>query len=731
MSTWLSDMLSATPFGSMNLMYNQCYADSTARWYMNNPWTNNFAFSPYSFNMGFNSFLNPIISWNFTAQNIFGNCGAWNVQQPFSPWGWYQQTTNNNSNSNTTDPTEDMYKDRYNKLYNIVKAILIDDGGDEDDRVANGELTAKINGCSKKKTYKEKYEALKALYVEYEVDDKDLQAYLEKSNLKISIGKTQSDKATIYNLLLDSGYRELSPLDKTTTAVNNIESQIKALGNSQGDLSALEISKTDVLAVISAYNDTKGDLIDKVMTAVNGISNDQQRGTAESCVQSLITALTSRANDLKDSKYLDEKTKENITEAIKALNAKTIGNTEDFKMAFNDLYVLTRLANARIIEKSLNNQFGFLKQGIGGFVTENTIKDLEDENIKTSGIDSLKSQIKIAESTGRRRSDNIDDKDTTQQQIEKLEKAGYIAKVPDAKVEECQVYKVVADGSFIMLGTDDQIYKVTKTKDSYAAETDTVKAKDIEAAGKKAQERKELEEKLSKNDKITSEKTDNGTVYKVTIKKETHTYVITEDNKLQEIDSTMKNVGTPITYDELDKQIKEASKPKVSIKVSNLSKQIMKDTAIGQGNWNAYDSNFKKGLENCLKGIKDAFAENSEYYTLEEWNDAYDATINYYKDALGSLCTVTWNQLYEKDQTKGIEVDSYKDQNDRTCNFQCYIDRTGENVDSYVELKNRNKSDSTDIYVGCDWDSWGYNDFYIYINPDRAIEKFKSFLPKK
>lgn len=740
MSTWLSDMLSATPFGSMNLMYNQCYADSTARWYMNNPLVNNFMFTPYSFNMG----LNPEFVWYQTGFNMFNNAGAWNIQQPFSPWGWYQQTTNNNSNSNTTDPEQkaenEKYTQQYTKLQNLLKGILILNDGTDGDNFLGTKLDAEIAKCAKEKTPKEKYEALKKVYEayckEYDIKESDIQAYLEKCSLEISIGISESKKATIHELLRQSGYKGFNVTKNTQTAVNNIDSQINALGNPQGDLSALNISETDVLAVISAYNDTNGDLIDNVMKAVNGISDPQQRGTAESGVKSLITALTSRANDLKDSKYLDKDSKDKITTAIEKLNKEKIVNSEGFKKAFNDLYVLTRLANARIIEKSLNNQFGFLKQGIGGFVTENTIEDLKKEKIKTSGIDSLKSQINIAESTGRRHSDGIKEEDTPQQQIEKLEEAGYIEKVDGAKVDERQVYKVVADGSYIILGTDDKIYKVTKTNDSYTAEANTVKAKDIEAAGKKAKARKELEEDLAKLSGIPSETIGDNTVYTIKIAGKDFKFIIDGDNKIREVEVaddevTVQSSGA-MTLDALKQKIDEANTPKFSIKVGNLKNEIMSCTAISQGNWNACDSDFKKGLENCLQGIKDAYDAHRDYYSQEEWDNAYEATINYYKDALGSLCTVNWNKLYEKDQTKSIEVDSYADKDGRTCNFQCYIDRTGENVDSYVELKNRNKSDSTDtdIYVGCDWDSWFRNEFYIYINTDRAVEKFKSFLPK-
>lgn len=687
MSTWLSDMLSATPFGSMNLMYNQCYADSTARWYMNNPLVNNFMFTPYSFNMG----LNPEFVWYQTGFNMFNNAGAWNVQQPFSPWGWYQQTTNNNSNSNTTDPEQkaenEKYTQQYTKLQNLLKGILILNDGTDEDNFLGTKLDAEIAKCAKEKTPKEKYEALKKVYEayckEYDIKESDIQAYLEKCSLEISIGISESKKATIHELLRQSGYKGFNVTKNTQIAVNNIDSQIKALGDPQGDLSALNISETDVLAVISAYNDTKGDLIDNVMKAVNGISDPQQRGTAESGVRSLITALISRANDLKNSRYLDEKTKENITEAIKALNVKTIGNTEYFKMAFNDLYVLTRLANARIIEKSLNNQFGFLKQGIGGFVTENTIKDLEDENIKTSGIDSLKSQINIAESTGRRRSDDINEDDTPSQQIEKLEKAGCIEKVDGAKVGEIEVYRE-KEGARRLLIPDEKgdFYEVEEKEGVYTKKNGAVaiKASEIKTARDKAIKEKENARKNAKN-----------------------------------------NI-------KLNKEVE--------------SVRLMKRKGITQGHWSGHISGFNDDLD---KEINKLFVWNADCgFTQDEFNAAKKTLKSYYMSAYMALEKTRWNEStadnIEPSIRKGqhdllgdsFEYYKYYADGSRTgqpCNDQSSCKKHGNHrrVDDFAELNT--ESSQTGMYVGCQYDWLFNNNFYIYIDTNEMLQKFKSFLP--
>ena len=162
----------------------------------------------------------------------------------------------------------------------------------------------------------------------------------------------------------------------------------------------------------------------------------------------------------------------------------------------------------------------------------------------------------------------------------------------------------------------------------------------------------------------------------------------------------------------------------------------MKGDAISDGNWSAYiDDEFKTGLENCFSKLKKGW-DSDNPYTQKEWEDAVDATINYYKDALANLSYADdWNFEYKKG-TNGNNSGlysaptwTYKDKNGNQCQIQSYTHDDGGKVNSYMELKKRDTSVDADIYIGCDYDSWWYNDFYIYLNPDKVIERFKSFLP--
>ncbi len=742
---WCMDMLSNSNFGSMNLMYNQCYADSAARWYMSNPWTTGFGFMPYSFNSydNFGGFLNPIYSWNQAAFNIFGNNGGWNmnVQNPFNTWGWYSNGgASNGGKKEDLSDGEIAAKSKYETLKKLLNQYVKEIENEEPDTAEI--ISNKLNN-SKKETYEEKYKELLGIYKKYTSSDiKTFRACINKINSVKIDGKNQTIEDWLKYINGDGLSDVAEQIKIDLDNCQNADSNIDKLDN---------VDQKNVLGVISAFNSKYGDLASYIYSKYQ---NASQKTTALYSINKAVNALTDAAKAIADDRNIDPETSKAINDKIKALSETVKGESlgSNFAIAFNELYVMTKLAIVKRLEKPMITKYGDIDKTLVNY-SETTIAALKSEFQKTSSvdIDKLAAKVKCTESPKKVVKSENEDEEVVEEDISEttvnslindkiLVKTEHMYdKLPVYHEEKSNRYYIVDNG---------KVYEVTKngTKITKAQNAEEIMPGLIKEIYNSAKEKNELIKALENDENFSTATVNGTTVYTVKVVGKDYQYIINDSNKLQEVEVndgtiTVKN-NTELTFKQLQKSIKDKKAHRkdelnLSKLLSSENNFIMEGTAISDGNWSAYiNDNFKTGLGKCFLKLKNDWNSDNPY-TQKEWEDAVDATINYYKDALANLSYADdWNSKY-KEGTNGNKSGiysaptwTYNDKNGNQCQIQSYTHDDGGKVNSYMELKKRDTSVDADIYIGCDYDSWWCNDFYIYLNPDKVIERFKSFLPK-
>lgn len=737
---WFGDCF----YNSDNVMWNMAAANSAAWACMS--WNSNpmvGGYSPYiNFSTGCEYLTNPFYAWSQAGWNLFGgNNGPYDCQAPWTEmgWNWYQNRTPENKDKKEKEelsPDEKLAKVRYERLQKLLEDYsknMANSGTDAD--VVNSETLKSLLKKSDKTTWAEKFEELLAIYNNTDYINKDdIKDFIIKSGTKFKYG-LGTTTMEINKWLKEAGYQDFA--SDYQTKATSIKSDIDKLKDGDANISATEVSSDKILGVLSYYNSNNPseDFATAFVNKYKNLNKDESKDTALGSIESIIKALTAKAEAIKGSTSLDNDTKIALGDAISAMSGqivtsgegglRTLKDPDAFAKAFNTLYAMTRLAAAVIAEKSLDEQYGSIDATIAKFVTEQTKKDLEDEKLTGVNISGLK--VKRTESNTRVIQNNsssaVINTKSNVDKIKTLVDEGIITEVPDATCEDKQVYlQTLYNGKtrWLILKDDGKFYHVVKVNDEYTVKDGAagIEAKTIKDEGEKITKRKEAEEELTTNDKakLAQEKhqyTENGVnyaVYSIRIGEETHYYILNDDNKLQEVNVsgstvTKKSNVKVQTVDEIAISIKNAEEKAsnairdekmktISLKENSEAFVRVLNRSISQGSWASKAGNFESSL---TKQIDRLFVWNESCgYTRNEFNAAKKTLVSYYKGAFKALENVRWNQA-TKD---GVEA-SIKLEDDAlilgkdSFTYKKYSYQDGRLITETITVTDKNKTQST------------------------------------
>ncbi len=349
--------------GSMNLHWNQAAMhNSVYPSLFMTPNMGNYSFTPYMNYSNNNWLLDP----GFALTNAFNQFGM------TCPWMNGGFTTGNTTSTAKTDEEIDAEENRkaLEKIINELKNAEILTDADKK-KIDNAKKEAKDAG----EDLVGQYEAYKAKFDEIisEKDSKIREELLEKGqSLKLEDGTT----------IMDARKKLGIGRDLTATGLTVIEMAEGAITSSD-----------KVLEYIAAFEDSNGD---QIINEIIGYGNE---GTESKAFEELKRALIAKANSLKSS--LLPESKELISDAITDLRNCSItynadSNTTTYepsdageiKEAFNNLYVLTRIAAATILDSQVEAKYGEFSQVFTQDVYKDAvIADLEARVYNTSEIE--------------------------------------------------------------------------------------------------------------------------------------------------------------------------------------------------------------------------------------------------------------------------------------------------------------------------------------------------------
>lgn len=352
--------------GSMNLFWNQAAMHSSVYPSLFMTPTMNFgSFSPYSVNLNNNWLLDP----GFALNNAFNQFG---MQCPWTMNGGVGIGGGGGSTAKTDEELDaEEKKKELNKIISELISAKILTSNDKK-KIDNAAKEAKEAGND----LVGQYEAAKAKFDEL-ISGKEVEVereLLEKgTNLKLEDG-------TVKDARIKLGIGNSSDLSLSSDFdVKNIKTQLPA-------------TKGGVFAYVEAFQDSEGKIIDKVLGYSNG-------STAGEAFDALKSALRAKACALKAG--LDADSKAKLEEAIEALDACSVTGSDDdsinispskteAKNAFNNLYVMTRVAAAIDLDNQIKAKYGkhsdlFNKD----FYKDEVISDLSAAGYNTSGLTNI------------------------------------------------------------------------------------------------------------------------------------------------------------------------------------------------------------------------------------------------------------------------------------------------------------------------------------------------------
>lgn len=437
---WTQDLCSGSLLGAMNISFNAAIAHMCTWPKLGmTPLFGGGLFNSYS-NMGTGmEFLcDPRYTmaqsiWNsktgntgFMASNgVFPGFGAYTSM---NPWNF---TVNNTTPSDKKDDKglteEEKKKDKkeYEKKVDTLKSFL-ESIKTILSRAYKNELETLFENLSDEKTYKDKYDKLLEFYnkINKGSTKEKIQRFIVEDSGKFMVGKTP-----IIELI---GYPSGKSYEDSVLA--GVHDRLNAKGNADSqtvhEIDEIGVTSADtVLTGLSEYN-TKYSAIgnDSLINLLYKAMNDSaQKETAKEGLINMNGALIDKANEIKEDSDLDDETVKALDKAIKALSQynssdKLSRNKNNIINAFNHLYVLTRVASAKLLEQKINDEYGEFDENIGNFVTAKTVEDLKQEGLEeeynnlskdiqiqnddnkdnktNSDIDNLKDNKKIIEELG-------------------------------------------------------------------------------------------------------------------------------------------------------------------------------------------------------------------------------------------------------------------------------------------------------------------------------------------
>lgn len=399
------DMCSGSLMGSMNLQWNQGIDHMRAMQglYMV-PQYNFNNFTQYTgFQTSNNYLLDPMytmgmMDWQNRLQygtGLFGNNGLFQFQPSTGVWGWQPSGTTSSSSSSTSSAEDAPFVTKNNKLATFLKYLRDSENILSD--TERDEVKYALQNYSKEKGAKAQYEYLKKCY-----DEK-----IDKANLKENIGKLKIGKDLIEKDLIKIGFEGTN--DDVDNHLSSLRNAIAGAGDN-GNLESEHLvghvaaGGADILDVLSSWNSEYRKNSSSTESFIQFVkkhaNNDNQEALINSTVKPFVEKLSQKAksviNEKIDNKYvLDNDTRSKIEKAYKDLDAKMEKVLKDKKASgltnlnkdFENLYVMLRLATAKIETKKVQKEYEFL--GDDEVFADNMFIDDTEDDLKKEGFTNL------------------------------------------------------------------------------------------------------------------------------------------------------------------------------------------------------------------------------------------------------------------------------------------------------------------------------------------------------
>lgn len=482
---YFMDMMSNNPFGSLNLQWNEGIERmNTWAGFMQCNNFGNLSLWQYPNMMMGNSYLtNPNYSiaqtnWQWNQQGFGCNTPWANGGNMWGTFGWNPSGKTSGAGDSKTETEEDK---KYQKKYEKIKEFLENIKDEKEAKKAQASIEFALEKDNSEKSWKERFEALKTAYDKIGADN--VKKFLKNKELNEE--------------LLTAGFEY-----KGTSAddiASSINVSIANLSDDQGYAMQLgNITKESVLDIISSWNTNQTDkkhIINTIAEKYDKLTKATVKETVQRDLNSLKDSLIGAAQDLADT--ATEESKEKIEAAIQAVNEEFNKILKDNKKisatnlaeAFDDLYVLTRLAAISKVAVDAKEKYGVFDSELFDeeLFLEETKKDLENEQCNVNNV-----EIKIETEEVEEDDNKVADPD---KQIETLKKNDYVAKTEKTTINgnETDVYvtetgrklivndgKVmeIKDGEFVDVDLD-EVKREIRNKRTEAREAENKRTKEI------------------------------------------------------------------------------------------------------------------------------------------------------------------------------------------------------------------------------------------------------------
>ena len=395
-----SSMISQNPADSINLFWNERFADSQARqlMFMTPSFQGTICNLFPEYGMYGNSLLDPMLAIQQTMQQFQNGSwmqgGGWNFpffgnQDYSSMWNnfWNRNNGNNGGSSSGELPDE----------YDSLKALLLKYKENDNGKHNYGKKIQEA--INKSGNADEKMTALKEVYKQISKEDN---AGLKNALLSLDLYKKEII-ASGYGLgILDKDANEdlsKSIVDMYTEITNSKYDRL-TIWLCGSDEKKVKAADYDILTIISEWNDTynnkvsdkkKRSIIYHLTSNIPDDSTDDGRLKLENhqkAVTQLCNKLISRVSKLEtgitNDMYAKLQTKSTaLSDALEAATKKYDAETlETLAGKFEDLYVALRLAEASRISQNIQTKYSFIND-IASDDTDFVNKDLIIEETKT------------------------------------------------------------------------------------------------------------------------------------------------------------------------------------------------------------------------------------------------------------------------------------------------------------------------------------------------------------
>ena len=447
-------MCSTNPMNSLNIMWNQLGTKNLANSMMYHyPVFSMNNFTPF-FNGTSNDYLtNPFYSvaqtmWNFNQSgntiwggsnnNMFGN-------MDFSKmWGNFTGSGSSSSVGGERTKTAEQieYQRKYNKLLSLMKQLKdAEEITSAQKDIINAAIVA--DNENSKGEWKDKFNALKKAYDK--IDDKNIKKYLVK-NMDASVNGESGAENSFRVQLTDAGYEYTATdvdtkLNALVCAIDELSDSNPRISNGLIDALDIESADTNILDLISSWNSEKGNLNvgnKRIMAYIadkyndSKIKDESREEIKTSLVKPLYLSLINKAKDL--ANQLEGEEIDNLNNAITTLATEyeklDKNMSTSFVQAFDNLYVATRWAAIKVIEKEADEYYGEIDSKFfnNELFDDDVKKDLISEGFSKTEIDAQKVNYAAIKHNDKDDggNDNEDFGDTPEKQIEYLKSEGLV-----------------------------------------------------------------------------------------------------------------------------------------------------------------------------------------------------------------------------------------------------------------------------------------------------------------